>query len=54
MQLALVDDEGHIVDAIDTIEEYNLDKPTAVASIIEDVRRMIAVAERQKKGHKNG
>lgn len=52
MKLALIDDEGTVVDTIDGIEEYNLDEsnPVARADLVNDIRAMVNKATVKPKG----
>lgn len=40
MRLMLVDDDGSVVETMDDIEEYDLSKPVASASIIHWIQRV--------------
>lgn len=47
MKLAIITDEGTVAIVTDCLEDYNLDKPVAVASLIEDLRTEIASVEQR-------
>lgn len=52
MELALIDSAGEVHTITEDIEEYNLDKPMASATVINDIKRTIgyAIARQQAKG----
>ncbi len=45
MKLALINDDGKVVGSIARIEEYNLEKPLARASVIESIQEMLVAAD---------
>lgn len=48
MRLALITDDGELVDAIEDIDAYDLSKPMTRADVIEDIERMVRRAKDEK------
>jgi hypothetical protein len=48
MRLALINNQGEIVDTIENIDDMDLSKAFAQADVIEDIERMIRLAKSQE------
>ena len=50
MKLLLVGDDGSVIDALEDIGEYDLEKPMARAVIVEEIQRMLRIAQAKGEG----
>jgi hypothetical protein len=41
MRIVVVTDEGTVIDTIEHVEEYDLDKPLARADLLDEIRQAI-------------
>lgn len=41
MKLALITDDGEVIEVVDGIEEYNLDKTIARASVVNEIQAAV-------------
>ena len=49
MKLALITDDGEIIDVTEDVEEYDLEKPFARASVIDDVKREVEMQQQRER-----
>lgn len=46
MKLQIITEAGILIDTIPNIDEYNLDKPFARNSVVNEINRMIKIGEK--------